>query len=217
MKNYISSTINQEIQKRMLDKQIAWNDQLSENCIYGLFEAFGVFLGKHKSKDNPVAVVLNDFNGGYHFGAFVQFIPQNEESTDEGSWALSYSFDENGIDSKNWKVFTFNDDPEVSSTFEDVVYSRYGVGFLQKEKDRNDEICDASPQALLCTIIDTVKDYMEANITIDPDLSIDGFAHLKAEAAGDNVIIGIEPSATLKQLVKEDNSIGNVEIESAVS
>ena len=113
MKNYISSTINQEIQKRMLDKQIAWNDQLSENCIYGLFEAFGVFLGKHKSKDNPVAVILNDFNGGYHFGAFVQFIPQNEESTDEGSWALSYSFDENDIDSKNWKVFTFNDDPEV--------------------------------------------------------------------------------------------------------
>ena len=58
-------------------------------------------------------------------------------------------------------------------------------------------------------VMDVIRDYMRANLTIDPVLTIANIAKFTAVADTTNkdVIIGIEPDEMLRQMVKGDSSI----------
>jgi hypothetical protein len=63
---------------------------------------------------------------------------------------------------------------------------------------------DGSPNELITTVFDIIRDYMKANVTIDPQLDITNYCVMTARADGTDVAIGIEPDAKLKQHVKDD-------------
>ena len=209
MKNYIGSTIPVEIMKRMNEKQFGWNDELSQDCFKALFMSMASYLADKKSKDKIVAVKLIDWNDKFHFGAFVQFLEQTEVGADDGSWMISFTFDETEIDEKNWEVHTFSD-PDVETMFEDTIYSNSGVAFKFRSRDDKNQICEAAAQAVLCMLIDCVRDYMVANVVIDPDLEFTDLMLFRSEASGEAVYISCTPGMLVKQLIKNDSSIGTV-------
>lgn len=208
MKNYLESTIPMQLNKIMSGRNYGWNDQCSEACIRSLFEGFAVYLGRNKSKDTPLAIVLKDVDDKFHFAAYVQYLKQGEAGADEGSWALNYTFSESDLDKENWTIVNYPDDQVAFGMVSDIAFSRYGMVFKFLPKDADGKICEGSPQELLCTCIDTVYDYMRANVAQDPTLEYTDYFTATAKVDGDgSVYVGITPSALLKQHVKDDSMI----------
>ena len=208
MKNFTESTICQEIGKIMLNRSYGWNDHCSEVTIKTVFEGFSVYLGRNKNKDTTVCAILKDVNDKFHFAAYVQYQKQDEEGADEGSWTLNMTFDEKDIDKENWTIVSYPEDPVLAGIVSDIGYSRYGAYYQFAPKNNVNEVCDGSPQELMCTCIDVIASYMRANVANDPELEITGYATLTAKLEADNsVYIGVEPSALMKQHVKDDAAI----------
>ena len=205
MKNYLESTIPTQVDKIMSSRDYGWNDRCTEVCIRTLCEAMAVYLGRNKSKDTPVAIELRDVDDKFHFGAYVQFIKQDEEGADDGSWPLNYTFAENDIDHENWTVVKYPEDQVACGILSDIAFSRYGMIFKFLPKDTDGKICEGSPQELLCTCIDAVYDYMRANVAQDPDLEFTDYFTATAKVDGDgSVYVGMTASALMKQHVKDD-------------
>lgn len=208
MKNLKETSLYVMVSNEFINsRHYGWNDQCTDIIIESTFSAFASFLGMVKNKDTTTAVVIKDIYGEFCFGAFVQFHKSEEEGTDEGSWTLNYTFDKNDIED-SWKVYDFAEDMEVANNFYTVAYTKYGMGFATQPKDDNNAKPEGSAQDLVTIIFNMIKEYMRANITIDPQLDITDIATLTAAVADDNsVVIGIEPSALMKQYVKDDADI----------
>lgn len=207
MKKLLESTILMQIGKVMSSRDYGWNDFCSEACIKTIFEATAVFLGKNKSKDTPVALEFKDAMDNFHFAGYVQYHKQEEEGSDEGSWSLNYTFDQNDIDYKNWKVYSFPEDQQSFAVVSDIAYSQWGLVFRFVPKDNKGNVAEGSAQELLTTILDVIKEYMREMVSIDPVLVYDNYFTATAEMNGDSVYIGIQPSALLKQHVKDDAKV----------
>lgn len=210
MKDISVSTLPNECQKRIMDGLgFGWKEQLSMDTIRDFFQAAARYLGIKKNKDKPVVLELRDLNGGFHLAGIVQFLPQSEEGSDEGSWALNFTFDETDID-KSWEIINFADHPEAYQVFYDTTYANHGITWRFKALDANEQICDGNAVQILCVLIDCLADYMRLNVTIDPELGIDDMIAFKAELSGDKVYIGVTCGPMLKQFCKADASIGTV-------
>ena len=207
MKQFVGSTIISECQKRIEDDLgYSWTPDLTIDTIVDFLQSTATFLGRKQSKDQPVAMILKDLNGGFHFGAWIEFEKDENNDTDEGSWNLAFTFYEDEID-KSWKVFDWLDDAEVRTVFYDCTYESSGIAWRFKEMDANDEICQGNATQILCLIIDTIADYMRLNVTVDPVLEIKDLMTLKAEVQQDKVYISIEPTVRLRQYVKSDTKV----------
>jgi hypothetical protein len=208
MKNYLESSINMNVGKIMANLSYGWNDLCTETTIKTLIEGSAVYLGRNKSKDRPVCVELRDMNDKFHFGMYVQYIKQDEDGADEGSWALSMTFDEKDIDHDNWTIVKYPDDQVLAGIIYDVGYTRYGAYYKYSPKETNNTVCDGSPQELFCICVDGIVEYMRANVAIDPELEMTNYFTASAKLEGDgSVYIGVEPSALMKQHIKDDAAI----------
>lgn len=216
MINYSESSIPMQIDKILSDRNYGWSDYCSEATIKTIFEGIAVFLGKVKSKDNPVALVFKDIYDKFVFAGYVQFHKQEEDENDQGSWTLNYTFAESDIDFKSWTIYYYPDSQVADQVLTDVGYSQFGLVFKFRSKDDNDQICEGSPQEIFAAILTTIYDYMRANVTIDPVLNFPNYFVATAELNGDNegIYVGFEPSALLKQHIKDDAtaSTNNAEI-----
>ena len=213
MKNFTESSIPMNVNQRMGNLNFLWKSELTEFCIKGLLEAFAKFLSVKKFKDKTVSVVLNDFTDNFHFGASVQFIPQEESGADEGSWNLVYTFDPNSIDEKNSTVYHFSD-PEVRVLFEDTTFARSGIVWRHQVDAQTNQPSQANSQSIMCLIVDCIKEYMQSNINFDNQMTIPDYMNFTAEVEGNGVFIGCEPSAQLKQYVKEDIMVNYIDDDS---
>jgi hypothetical protein len=203
MKNLIESSIYENVLKEMVQiRTYRWDDNATAAIIFSTFEAMATFLGQKKSKDNPVVIMICDKNGGFHFGASVEFDKEGDD--DEGSWSLNYSFKESDFDITNATVYKIPESQEANHTLVDVAFKGYSMRYSFAENNDPSVKNDGSPTELITCIFDIIRDYMKANVTIDPQLDITNYAVLTARADGNDVAIGIEPDAKLKQHVKDD-------------
>jgi hypothetical protein len=211
MKDMMSTTIINEAMKRISEGfMYAWSDNLTKDSLRFYFQASAKFLAIHKSKDKPVALELRDYNGGFHFAMVVQFMAQAEEGADEGSWALSCTFDESDIDKNTYEVYNFIESPEAQAMFDQVSYQCGGLVWRFKQGENKEQITEGTSGQILCILFDTIADYMRLNATIDPEMAIGEMVAFRSELAGDKVYIGVTPGALLKQIVKQDDAIGVV-------
>ena len=207
------SSILSDVYKAMTMKCYFWNNRATTGTINIVFKGFASFLAKKKSKDKPAALCLRDNNDGFHFGAIVEFLKAEESGGDEGSWSLSYTFDENDIDPNTMDIYNIPESQEAKDVIEKVAFKTEGIFFSYTNKTDNDEDNSkektATPEELMCIIFDCIRSYMKANVTIDPVLNITGIAKLTAvaDANTNSVIIGIEPDAELRQIIKDDKVI----------
>ena len=203
MKNLIESSIYENVLKEMATiRGYRWDDNATASIIFSTLEAMAKFLGQKKSKDNPVALIITDKNGGFHFGATVEF--DKEGDSEEGSWSLNYTFKESDIDTTNTTIYKIPESQEANTTLVDVAFKGYSMRYSFAENSDPTVQNDGSPTELITCIFDIIRDYMKANVTIDPQLDITNYCVLTARADGNDVAIGIEPDAKLKQHVKDD-------------
>jgi len=209
MKNFLETTICMEVGKIMTARDYGWSNECTEVCVAALFQGMAIYLGRNKNKDGVVAIELRDFNDQFHFGAYAQYIKQGEDG--EGSWTLNYTFDENEIDRDTWTVVNLTVDQVAKGIIKDIVYTEFGYDFKFDGRDDNGRMSEGNLAELLFTTIDVVKSYMAANVTIDPEMSFERYFTMVAKLNADNsVYIGIEPSALMKQYVKDDNMADGV-------
>ena len=205
MKNFFETTICMQVGKIMVGRNYGWNDRCTELSLETLVEGFAVYLGRNKSKDTPLATVLVDMNDRFHFGMVVEYHKQSDDS-EGGSWSLSITFNEKDIDYDNWTIVKYPEDPVLSGIIYDVGFTKYGIHFKFAPRDNVGTISEGSPQELFCTIVDVLIDYMRANVAIDPEMELTKFFTVTAKLEGDgSVYLGVEPSALLKQHVKDDS------------
>ena len=209
MKEITESSIFNEVYKVMCSRDYAWNEEMTIRVIRSVFKGYASFLGEKKSKDNPVAIGLYDKNDKLHFAGIVEYQKSEEEGTDEGSWTLSYTFDENDIDKNITKIYKVPEDQEACAELTTVAYETEAVTFTFASNPDPNVTNDGSPSELMIIVMDVIRDYMRANLTIDPALTIANIAKFTAVADTTNkdVIIGIEPDEMLRQMVKGDSSI----------
>jgi len=211
MKDIMSTTLLNETLKRITEGyKFGWSDDLTVDALRFYFQASAKFLAVHKSKDKPVALELRDYNGGFHFAMVAQFMAQSEEGADEGSWALSCTFDESDIDKNTYEVFNFAENQEAQSVFDQVSYQVGGLVWRFKQGETKDQITEGTSIQVLCIVFDCLADYMRLNATIDPEMAIGELVAFRSELAGDKVYIGVTPGALLKQIIKQDDAIGVV-------
>lgn len=211
MKDIMSTTLPNEVLKRITEGyRFGWSDELTIDALRFYFQAAAKYLANHKSKDKPVALELRDFNGGFHFAMVVQFMAQNEDGADEGSWALSCTFDESDIDKNTYTVFNYAEDPEARAMFDQVSYQVGGLVWRFKQGETKDQVTEGTSTQILCILFDALAAYMRVNVTIDPEMAIGELVAFRSELAGDKVYIGVTPGALLKQIIKQDDAIGVV-------
>lgn len=201
MKNLSETSIYTTIYTEFSNRDFTWSKKCSKSSIYSYFQGTAAFLDKVKNKDVPVAAKVCDIMGNFCIGAYVTFQKSEEEGTDD-EFILSFTFDENDIE-KNWTVYDFSENVEYFDAVANVAYTVYGMTYQFRPKDDNNQSCEGSPQDVLCTIFNVIKEYMRANVTIDPSLVITDLVELTAAIADDqSVVIGFEPSFDLAQMVK---------------
>lgn len=196
MVKYEETAIDNEILKVLQEKHnYSWDQTMSKDAVKMLLEGTAIYLGEVKSKKEVKACVLNDKSGNFIFGAFVRFIP-NEEDETKGSYSLNYTFDEKDI-TKDMKQVTYKD-PVLHHIISDTGL-KFRLGFNSYEGQEF-----IVPVIGVCA--QAIKDYMRANVNVDPKLELEDFFTATAEMEGDKVYVGITPSAVLKQHVKDDAS-----------
>lgn len=211
MKNFYETDICKTIGEIMVGRNYGWNDKGTEVTIKTLMEGFSVYLGRNKSKDNPVAVELVDVDGKFHFGMWVEHV--KDDDNEEGSWKLNMTFEESTMDRNNWTITNYPDDPVLVGIVQDVGYTNFGAHYKFAPKDANGKICEGSPQELFCTCVDCIVDYLRANVAIDPELEMSYYfsAVAKLEADG-SVYIEAKPSNNLQQHIKDDKVLKSTEV-----
>ena len=163
MKDILESTISNEAVKILEgDYDLGWSENLTINTITDVFIGMAKFLGKKKSKDKPIVVEIRDMNGNFHFAGYVSFLAQQESGTDEGSWALNYTFDESDIEPE-WERFDLINTPEAFATFYDVTYLGHGISWRFIPAETN-EVTEGTPAFIIPILMDLLKRYMEANV-----------------------------------------------------
>ena len=204
MKNLVESSIYENVVKEMIEiRGYRWDDKTTATVIFSTFEAMAKFLGKKKSKDNPVALFICDKNGYFHFGASVEY-DKEAENDEDGSWSLNYSFNENDFDLNNTTVYKVPESQEADAMLAEVAFKGYSMRYVFATNDDKTTQNDGSPTELITTVFDIIRDYMKANVTIDPQLDITNYCVMTARADGNDVSIGIEVDPKLKQHVKDD-------------
>ena len=62
----------------------------------------------------------------------------------------------------------------------------------------------------MCVVADSIKEYMRANVNVDPKVELPDFFTAEAQLDGDKIYVAITPSEVLKQHVKDDAAIESV-------
>lgn len=204
MKNFYETSISRSIGKIMLNRSYGWNERCTEVSIKCLMEGFAVYLGRNKSKDTPVAITLVDANNQFHFGMWVEYNKQDEEGS-EDSWHLGMTFSEKDIDMDNWTVAKYPESQVAVGIVDDVCYTRFGGQYKFAPKTHDGKAAQGSPQELFCICLDTIADYMRANVSLDPDLEMPHYFYAKAQVESDgSTYIEMTPAMALKQHIKDD-------------
>lgn len=205
MKEIMETSIFNEVYKIMCSRNYAWNEQMTLSIIRSTMKGMASFLGKKKSKDQPVSVGIYDKNDKMHFAAIVEYV-KSESGVDEGSWNISYTFNEDDIDKNLTKIYKIPEDQEARSEISTVAFETEGLFFSFAENNDKNVENDGSPSELITVVFDVVRDYMRANITVDPELNVSNTAKFTAVADTNSkdVLIVVDPDEIIRQLIKDD-------------
>ena len=196
MKKYQETNIDSQINKIMNEeKNCVWDVRFSWRCVRMMFEGMAKYLGAVKKKGQTMGCKITDFkNGDFYFGAFVESI---ESEDGEDSFALTYTFNEDDMKDIPKENIANLGDKAMHYMIADLGLTTYGC-CLESANGR-DQL-----DVILCTCAQAIKDYMVANVDIDPELEYPDFFKATAEHDGDKVCIKITPMEVIKQHIKDD-------------
>ena len=212
MKKLSETSIYAEMAKMIISRnghgdEMQWDIADSDAVIKVTFESVAKYLSIIKSKDKVNGIIIQDYAGNFHFGAYIQYIPGTEDES-QGSYALSFTYDENDL--KEVGAVTVSDsNPLFRNTFDVTCFNKYGMRFdVSHDKDFKGNTIDHdyAKHAMVCAV-DSIKKYLEVNYMVEDEVELTGFFTARGEKDGEKVYIAITPSAELKQMVKDDASL----------
>ena len=187
--------------------EMEWDIGDSDVAMKVTFESIVKYLSIVKSKDKVAGLIIQDYAGNFHFGAFVTFVPGTEDES-QGSYALSFTYDENDL--KEAGAVTVSDtNPLFRNAFDTVCFNKYGIRFdVSHDKDFSGNTIDHdyAKHAMVC-VVDSIKNYLEVNYMVEDEVELTGYFTARGEKDGEKVYVAITPSAELKQMVKDDASL----------
>ena len=177
------------------EKNFLWDKIFSERAVRLLFEGMAKYLGTVKRKGAIMGAQIRDIKSDKFFiGAYVE---NNMSEDGEDSFSLTYTFNEDDMKDIPRENIAQLSDTVFHYTVADMSMTNYGLS-LEVFNGR-DYLAD-----VMCVAARAVRDYMIANVDIDPELDIPDIVKCTAEHDGNDVIIGISPYEVLKQHVKDD-------------
>nr|DAE82564.1 MAG TPA: hypothetical protein [Caudoviricetes sp.] len=196
MRQFEETGIANEITKVLTEKyNFLWDSAFSLDAIKTMFSGMAQYLGQVKSK--KVVKACRFDTGTFHIGAYVSFMPSDEDEN-RGSYNLSFTFDPKDIP-EGAEIVDFSD-PVFRHIVSDEGYNRYRILFTTY--DGQDYMTPAFAVAADC-----IKEYLRANVDVDPELELKDFFIATVQADGKENYYAITPSATLKQYVKDDAAL----------
>ena len=212
MKKLAETSIYAEMAKMIMSNkghgdEMQWDIADSDVAMKITFESVAKYLSIVKAKDKVNGIIIQDYAGNFHFGAFVQYVPGTEDES-QGSYALSFTYDENDL--KEAGAVTVSDtNPLFRNAFDVTCFNKYGVRFdVSHDKDFSGNTIDHDygKHAMVCAV-DSIKKYLEVNYMVEDEVELTGYFTARGEKDGEKVYIAITPSAELKQMVKDDASL----------
>ena len=153
-------------------------------------------LGDIKSKEYPVAYVIEETNLDFILGAVVEYHP-NEDPSLPGNWSYIWTFDKSDIP-ENARVVTLKD-VDMMSYFRADAAKKYSMGF---------ETQDAF---ITCNMVlaRTISNFLDTNAKEGEELTIvqDGAIQFRCAVEGGHVVKSAEPIGEVKVLIKGDADI----------
>jgi hypothetical protein len=193
MKKYEETQMDNMIFKTLSEKlNYGWDLSFSKDVVKILMEGIAKYLGEVKDKNKVKALKIVDNKGTFYMAGFVEY---HETEDGKGSFSLTYTFEPDDI-KKEWDSVE-SKDAMVRNIFADIGYSNYGIAFKSTEG-----ISYINP--IMCAIADCIKEYLRANVQLDPGIELENYFTASAELEGDKVYCKIIPGEILKQHVKDD-------------
>lgn len=194
MKQYEQTNIDNEIMKVITEREkCAWDTSMSRDAVKMLIEGMAKFLAYVKNKNKVHAAVIEDYNGNFHLGAYVEYMKGEEDGED--SYTLTYTFNPDDI-KKEYEKATLSD-PVFHSVIGDIGLTKHGLAFRTLNGKE-------FMIPVMCIVADSIKNYLHANASTDPAVTLDKYFEAKAEIDGNKVYYKITPLEILKQHIKAD-------------
>lgn len=194
MKQYDQTNIDNEILKVITEKEkCAWDNSMSRDALKMMIEGMAKYLAYVKEKSKVHAAVIEDYNGNFHIGAFVEFVKGEEDGKD--SFTLTYTFNPDDI-KKDYVKATLAD-PTFHHIVGDIGLTKHGLAFRTLNGKE-------FMVPVMCIVADAIKNYLHANASIDPTVELDKYFKASAEIDGNKVYYKLTPGEILKQHIKAD-------------
>ena len=166
-----------------------------DKCVYTLFVATTELLNKAKSKEKPTSLIFEKLNNVFLAGATVEFI--SGENGEPGSWALSWTFDENDLPANTNKIY-FND-VRSFSYFKSASVSKWGMNFKT----------DSNLVIIMLECLEDIKSWLDENAKEGEEVSIEVPDICQARVIIENgiKIFSLEADGPVKMGIKDDASL----------
>ena len=195
------STMWKTVEDHGIGWDALWSSYLFESFLSGSAKYLSFVKG-----DQPQAVVLKHNQGTTIFGALC------EKQVNEGAngYTLSYFFGDKSLpDGTNVTEAT---DPTLMDIIKAQCLQAHNLFFKNTQTKSNKNYI----YEVLVILVNCIVDFFKTNLNIDPDtvLSLENFFTIKgiiSDPATGKVDLSLTPSETLKQIVKEDDTVANTE------
>lgn len=153
-------------------------------------------LGDIKSKERPVAFVIEENNLDFIMGAVVEYHP-NADADLPGNWSYIWTFDKSDIP-EGARVVTLKD-IEIFSYFKGVANKKFSMGY-----DTHDAFITMN-----VVLARTISNWLDTNAKEDEELNLvlDGVIQFRCAVEGGHIFKSAEPVGETKVLIKGDAAI----------
>lgn len=206
-KSYEDTNLHQDmiVNANSLGYTFDANDDRPERIIKTFFAGVSSYLSKRKQSnpDEAVALILTDTDGSFKFAGVVQFIPNDTNPDEPGSWAYTMTFYEDDIKdlekSKRVKKLMVGDDA-FKSIMDKMAYDIGGITF-----ERETYIYDAC-----LIVIDSLIHVLdcEAKAGEIVDIAMPGYFLMSVAVEGGEKVFSITPDEAMKMVIKSDIDLG---------
>lgn len=153
---------------------------------------------ERKSKDSPVATVIDDLEGNLLLGCVVQYIPEDTGKKDEdataGSWRCDFTFSESELP-ENCRVVKLSD-RKMDTLFKNVALN-YGYRFTE------DSYVYSLAEIFASTLIDFLDNSAQEDKIVEVEMP--NYFTASVEVKDDKKVLSFIPAgATVKRAIKSD-------------
>ena len=174
-------------------KNMLWDVQAAPNVASALFTSIADFLAIVKSKDQKVALEIQDHQGVFKMAGIVSYAPSDDEER-PGEWELAFTFNQDDLEEVPQR-YTIHD-----SFFQNVAAaSSYKESCLQFNQI-------TFMVDMFSVMAEEIYKWLDINAkdTEVVELHLDGYFVGKVAFEDGHKVIGLIPSEEIKQKVKHD-------------